>query len=137
MNDKTNNPTHDASREFRVVELTREPIELYKVLKFENMVVSGGEAKAAIAAGTVLVNGEVETQKRKKILSGDTIEFGEDRITLKLSELDSAKANAREETTPGTKKSAAAKPAIAAKQMRARKKAVKKRKAISVRSKGK
>ncbi|MGB6930289.1 MAG: RNA-binding S4 domain-containing protein, partial [Syntrophobacteria bacterium] len=29
----------------RVVEIEEEPIELYKILKFENMVQSGGEAK--------------------------------------------------------------------------------------------
>ena len=52
---------------FRVVEVTREPIELYKILKFEGLVGSGGEAKGVVAAGRVLVNGTIETQKRKKI----------------------------------------------------------------------
>ena len=70
---------------FRVVEVSREPIELYKILKFEGMVASGGEAKVAVASGQVLLNGEIETQKRKKIVSGDTIEFGEDKICIKLS----------------------------------------------------
>jgi len=59
----------------QLVELTRQPIELYKILKFEGLVGSGGEAKAAIAGGHVLVNNIVETQKRKKILSGDIIQF--------------------------------------------------------------
>jgi len=45
-------------------------------LKFEGLVGSGGEAKAAIAEGHVTLNGVVETQKRKKIVSGDIIEFG-------------------------------------------------------------
>ena len=44
----------------------REFIELYKVIKIEGMVSSGGEAKAVIADGQVLVNGLIETQKRKK-----------------------------------------------------------------------
>ncbi len=35
----------------RVVEISREPVELYKILKFEGMVGSGGEAKQVIAAG--------------------------------------------------------------------------------------
>ncbi len=39
--------------EFRDVEISREPIELYKILKFENTVESGGEAKAAVAAGQI------------------------------------------------------------------------------------
>ena len=72
----------------RKVEISYEPVELYKILKFEGMVASGGEAKNVIADGLVLVNGLVETQKRKKILSGDIIEFADDtiRIELKLNE---------------------------------------------------
>ena len=52
---------------FRVVEVTREPIELYKILKFEGLVGSGGGAKGVVASGQVLVNGIIETQKRKKL----------------------------------------------------------------------
>ena len=69
----------------RTVEISREPVELYKILKFEGMVASGGEAKFAIAEGEVLVNGVVETRKRKKIVSGDIIEFGQERIRIQLS----------------------------------------------------
>jgi len=57
------------------VKITREPVELYKILKFEGLVSSGGEAKSAVGAGQVLVNDLVETRKRKKISSGDTIEY--------------------------------------------------------------
>lgn len=70
---------------YELIELTREPIELYKVLKFENAVSSGGEAKMVIGSGLVLVNGVVETQKRKKISTGDTIEFEENKYFIKLS----------------------------------------------------
>ena len=70
---------------FRLVEISREPIELYKILKFEGMAASGGQAKVAVASGQVLVNGKLETQKRKKIVSGDTIEFNDDKICIKLS----------------------------------------------------
>jgi ribosome-associated protein len=59
----------------RIVEITSEPVELYKILKFEGLVASGGEAKQAIAFGEVIVNGRVETRKRKKIFAGDVIEF--------------------------------------------------------------
>ncbi|MBL0715989.1 MAG: RNA-binding S4 domain-containing protein [Desulfosarcina sp.] len=55
--------------------IDKEPGELYKILKFENLVQSGGEAKYVIAQGRVRVNGELETRKRKKIVSGDLIEF--------------------------------------------------------------
>lgn len=67
-----------------VVEISHEPVELYKILKFENMVTSGGEAKSVIAAGLVSVNGAVETRKRKKIVSGDIIEYGQDKIRILL-----------------------------------------------------
>jgi len=70
---------------FRVVELTRAPVELYKVLKFEGLVGSGGEAKAAVAAGLVTLNGVVELQKRKQIGANDRIEFGDDKIQFKLA----------------------------------------------------
>lgn len=69
----------------REVVINQEPVELYKVLKFEGLVASGGEAKTVIAEGLVIVNGEVETRKRKKILSGDIIEIGKEKIRLKLS----------------------------------------------------
>jgi len=68
----------------REVEISQEPVELYKILKFEAMVSSGGEAKSVIAEGLVLVNGEVETRKRKKIVSGDIIEFGQEKIRVQL-----------------------------------------------------
>ena len=66
----------------RDVEITKEPVELYKILKFEGILSSGGEAKAAIAEGLVMVNGEVETRKRKKIVAGDIIEFGDEKIRI-------------------------------------------------------
>lgn len=67
----------------RDVEITTEPVELYKILKFEGMTSSGGEAKQVIENGRVVVNGEVETRKRKKIVSGDIIEFNNDKICIK------------------------------------------------------
>ena len=69
----------------REVEVTQEPVELYKVLKFEGLVQSGGAAKQAVGEGLVKVNGKVETQKRKKIMSGDSIEFAGEIINIKLA----------------------------------------------------
>lgn len=66
----------------REVEISAEPIELYKILKFENMVVSGGEAKQVISAGHVMLNGQVETRKRKKIFAGDVVELGDEKIQI-------------------------------------------------------
>lgn len=68
-----------------IVEITKEPVELYKILKFEGLVASGGEAKMAVAEGKVSVNGEVETRKRKKIVSGDIINFCNEEYQIQKS----------------------------------------------------
>lgn len=62
--------------------LKQEPTELYKILKFEGLASSGAEAKNVIADGLVLVNGEIETRKRKKIVSGDVIEFADNTLNI-------------------------------------------------------
>ena len=66
----------------RDVILKTQPVELHKILKFEGLVSSGGVAKLAIESGDVMVNGEVETRKRKKIVAGDIIEFNGEEIRL-------------------------------------------------------
>jgi len=68
----------------REVDIILEPVELYKILKFEGLVSSGGEAKSVIAEGKVLLNGNIETRKRKKIISGDIIEFNKEKICIKF-----------------------------------------------------
>lgn len=67
----------------RDVILSKQPVELYKILKFEGLCSSGGEAKAAVDAGLVKVNGVVETQKRKQVNAGDVLTFGSDTLILK------------------------------------------------------
>ena len=67
------------------VVINREPVELYKVLKFEGLVGSGGEAKLVVDNGLVRLNGEVETRKRKKVVSGDVIEFAQTMMKLVLA----------------------------------------------------
>ena len=57
-------------------------VELYKILKFEGLVGSGGEAKFVISQGLVSVNGNIETQKRKKIVKGDTVEFNDSKLNI-------------------------------------------------------
>lgn len=64
------------------VEINTVPVELYKILKFEGLVGSGAEAKAVVADGMVRVNDVVETQKRKKIVAGDIIEFAGQRMRI-------------------------------------------------------
>jgi len=69
----------------RVVEITQEPVELYKILKFEGLVSSGGEAKLLIGDGQVSVNGETETRRRKKIMDGDVIEDRGEQLKIQLA----------------------------------------------------
>jgi len=68
----------------RTLEISHEPIELYKALKLEGLVPSGGAAKMEIADGRVLLNGQVETQKRKKIISGDIITYEGREVLIRL-----------------------------------------------------
>ena len=68
----------------RKIELSKEPAELYKILKFEGIVDTGGAAKMVISDGQVKVNGQVETRKRKKIVDGDTIEFGGELMEVRF-----------------------------------------------------
>ncbi|MBX2879262.1 MAG: RNA-binding S4 domain-containing protein [Granulosicoccus sp.] len=70
--------------ETRTVQINQEPVELYRILKFEGLVDSGGAAKQVIGAGEVLFNGVVETRKRKKVVSGDQIEFAGILLLIEL-----------------------------------------------------
>ena len=67
----------------RDVVITHEPVELYKVLKFEGLVGSGGEAKAAIDRGEVSVDGVVEQRRRRKLVDGDVVAFDGVRMRLR------------------------------------------------------
>jgi ribosome-associated protein len=57
------------------IQITTEFIKLDQLMKFADMVQSGGEAKLLIAQGLVLVNDEICTQRGKKIRNGDQVEF--------------------------------------------------------------
>ena len=65
------------------MELTRQPVELFKVLKLSGLAGSGGEAKMLIAAEAVTVNGEIETRKRRKIVDGDRITFEQELLLVR------------------------------------------------------
>lgn len=61
----------------------KEFIELNKLLKALSLVGSGGEAKMRIREeGEATVNGEVETQVRKKLRAGDRVTFGGEVISI-------------------------------------------------------
>lgn len=58
-------------------------IKLGQALKAAGMVGSGVDAKFAIQEGLVKVNGQVETQRGKKLVSGDVVEFESETIYIK------------------------------------------------------
>lgn len=53
-------------------------ITLGQALKAADIVGSGGEAKILIQEGFVTVNGEVETRRGRKLVSGDVVEVGDE-----------------------------------------------------------
>ena len=57
-------------------------IALNDLLKVLHLVGTGGEANMRISAGEALVNGEVDTRKRKKLRVGDVVEFGGEKIEV-------------------------------------------------------
>ena len=64
------------------IKITGEFIKLDALLKFTNLVSSGGEAKILIADGQVLVNNEICTQRGKKLRSGDTISLANKTVVI-------------------------------------------------------
>lgn len=56
------------------ITITTEYIKLQDLLKLAAVTATGGEAKLLIQEGQVLVNGEVCTQRGKKIRPGDDVE---------------------------------------------------------------
>lgn len=95
-----------------LVEIKQEPTELYKILKFENLVSGGGEAKLVIAEGYVFVNGEQETRKRRKIYADDLISFNNQYFQIALKGETQAYEFVEEETDskPNAQQEAATKP---------------------------
>ncbi|KJY83995.1 Urease [Vibrio galatheae] len=90
------------------IEVSSQPIELYKVFKIANLVGGGGEAKHLIAEGYVAVNGELETRKRRKLYDGDFFEFNQEYYVVvcdaPVTEPAEKVKNASEPATPAAKK---------------------------------
>ena len=57
----------------QTVKIQTEFIKLDALLKFAGVTETGGEAKEAIQAGEVQVNGEVCTMRGKKLRPGDVV----------------------------------------------------------------
>lgn len=68
--------------------ITTEYIKLDSFLKFSAAVSTGGEAKNLIEDGEVKVNGEVCTQRGKKLRCGDVVELSGERYLVTAGSYD-------------------------------------------------
>jgi len=65
------------------IKINGEFITLVQLLKFANVVGSGGEGKMLIQSESITYNGQLETRIRKKIYQGDTIVINKEQsITI-------------------------------------------------------
>lgn len=64
-------------------ELRGEHVELHALLKLVGAADSGGQGKALVAAGHVVVDGQAETRKAAKIRAGQVVAIDDLRIHVK------------------------------------------------------
>ena len=64
------------------IKLREEYIKLGQALKAAGLVESGVEAKIVIQEGEVMVNGETEFQRGKKLYDGDVVSFRGEEIKI-------------------------------------------------------
>ncbi len=64
------------------VKISTDFIKLDALLKFSGMAETGGDAKTIVQDGLVSVNGEVCTQRGRKIRPGDVVKCGGAEITV-------------------------------------------------------
>jgi ribosome-associated protein len=73
-----------SSPQTRAVTVREVPIELCAFIKFGGLADSGGAAKQSVAEGHVLLNGVVETRKRKQLVAGDRVTLDGDTIIVRV-----------------------------------------------------
>lgn len=65
-----------------IIKLREDYIKLGQALKAGGIASNGAEAKMMIIEGYVKVNGVVETQRGKKLVSGDIVTYQEEEIQI-------------------------------------------------------
>lgn len=70
----------------KTITITTEFIKLQDLLKFANLVETGGEAKELIQGCEVQVNGETCTMRGKKIRPGDVVAFDGQKLTVSYAD---------------------------------------------------
>ena len=59
-------------------------IQLDQFMKLQGMVNTGGQAKIVIQSGQVLLNGQVETRRKKKLKAGDAVTFNGETVLVEV-----------------------------------------------------
>lgn len=62
-------------------------IELNAFLKLKGFASTGGQAKQLIRSEAVLVNGDVETRNKKKLIVGDDVQVEDSTITVQSEDI--------------------------------------------------
>lgn len=65
-----------------IIKLREDYIKLGQALKAAGLAESGVDAKMAVQDGLVKVNGQVETQRGKKLAAGDLVEYAGQQIKI-------------------------------------------------------
>ena len=66
----------------QIIKLREDYIKLGQALKAAGLVENGVDAKFVIQDGLVKVNGSIETQRGKKLVAGDVVEFDGEQIKI-------------------------------------------------------
>ncbi len=61
-------------------------IHLDQFLKAQGLVGTGGQAKVVIQGGQVVVDGEIETRRRRQLREGDVVEFEGEALTVEFAD---------------------------------------------------
>jgi ribosome-associated protein len=69
----------------QLVEIAGDVIRLGQLLKLAGTVSGGAEAKALIATGQVIVNGESELRRGRQLHPGDVVRVGTDDLRIVAS----------------------------------------------------
>lgn len=66
----------------QIITIKDDFIKLGQLLKLAGLAESGVDAKKAVQEGLVKVNGEVDTRRGKKIISGDIVEYQGNKVKV-------------------------------------------------------
>jgi len=68
--------------------MNKEYVELNNFMKLKFLITTGGQAKILIRSGKVVVNGECETRNKKKLVSGDKVEYEGQILVVNLKDFE-------------------------------------------------